>query len=92
MLPGELWFKQKDIEDAIMRPKPIENRIKVEFIDLPGVYHYLDEEFGQVFEELAKTDSIEFFNIKSIQKIVDFNYPLVKEYIIKKLFIPFCIF
>jgi hypothetical protein len=29
-----------------MKPKPIENRIKVEFIDLPGVYHYLDDEFS----------------------------------------------
>lgn len=92
MLPGELWFKQKDIEDAIMRPKPIENRIKVEFIDLPGVYHYCDDEFGQVFEELAKTDKIEFFNLKVIQKLVDFNYPLVKSAIIKKLFLPFCVF
>jgi hypothetical protein len=35
---------------------------------------------------------MEFFDLKSIQKIVDFNYSLVKEYVIKKLFIPFGFF
>jgi hypothetical protein len=45
-----------------------------------------------MFESLANTEKIEFFNIKAIQKIVDFNYPLVEEYIVKKLFIPFVFF
>lgn len=75
-----------------MRPKPIETRIKCEFLDLPGVYHQNDGEFHEVFEKLAETEMIEFFDLRSVQKIVDFNYPLVREFIVKKLFLPFVIF
>lgn len=75
-----------------MEEVPIEPSIRTEIIDLPGVYHYTDDEFIQMFDSLANTEKIEFFNIKAIQKIVDFNYPLVKEYIIKKLFVPFIVF
>ena len=48
--------------NKLMRPKPIETRIKVEFLDLPGVYHYNDGEFHEVFENFAKTDMIELFD------------------------------
>jgi len=45
MLPCELWFKEEEFKNTIMREKPIETRIKCEFIDLPGIYHYQDGEF-----------------------------------------------
>jgi hypothetical protein len=41
---------------------------------------------------MADTDNYELFSKKSIQKIIEFNYPLVQEYTIKKLFIPFVMF
>ena len=48
--PFELWFKKEDFDGKLLRSKPIESRIKCEFIDMPGVYHYLDDEFLEVFE------------------------------------------
>jgi hypothetical protein len=41
-----LWFKEDDFRNKLMRSRPIESRIRCEFLDLPGVYHYLDDEFN----------------------------------------------
>jgi len=41
---------------------------------------------------LASTDNFDFFNIKPIQKLIEFNFPLVREYTIRKLLIPYVLF
>jgi hypothetical protein len=43
-------------------------------------------------EALGDSENIEFFNHKSIQTLIDYKWPLVKEYTIKKLFFPFAIY
>ena len=57
-----------------MMKKPVETRIKLEFIDLPGVYHFQDKNFEDFFEALANTSNLDFFKKKPIQKIIDYNY------------------
>jgi hypothetical protein len=49
-----------------MESRPVETRIKCEFLDLPGVYHFLDGEFQQIFEALAETGNMAFFDLKSV--------------------------
>ena len=58
----------------------IDRPIKIEFADLPRLYHYADEKSYDFFGGLAKTDQLEIFEKKVIQKIIEFNYPLVKEW------------
>lgn len=70
----------------------IERPIKVEFIDLPQVYHYGDDISSDFFTCLAETDQYEIFERKVIQKMIEFNYPIVMYWTIKKLFIPFNMF
>lgn len=53
MAPFELWFEEKEFRAALFDPYQIETRIKCEVLDLPGVYHYLDGEFNQVFDALS---------------------------------------
>lgn len=43
-------------------------------------------------EALGDSENIEFFDKKSIQVLIDYKWPLVKEYTIKKLFFPFAIY
>ena len=61
-------------------------------IDLPGIYHLDHEKNQEFFEALSKTEWMNLLLLKPIQKTIEFNYKLVKEYSIKKLFIPFAIF
>ena len=75
-----------------MIQKPVETRIRMEFIDIPGVYHFLDKDSDPFFDALAATSNLEYFKKKAIQKLIDFNYPAVVDAVTWKLFIPFCFF
>lgn len=70
----------------------VESKIKCEFVDLPSIYHFNDPNFEEFIDELATTEQYELFSKKPIQAILEFNFPLVREYIVKKLFFPFIIF
>jgi hypothetical protein len=61
-------------------------------VDMPGVYHYMDKDFSGLFEELSSTDDYEYFSPAVIKHLIDFNYPLVKKYIVIRLFAPFFLF
>jgi hypothetical protein len=41
---------------------------------------------------LAITENLDYFKVKAIQRLIDFNYPMVKTFIISFLFVPFCIY
>jgi hypothetical protein len=59
---------------------------------MPGVYHYLDKDFLPLFDELATTDNYEYFTPAAVKHLIEFNFPLVRKYIVIKLFIPFICF
>lgn len=63
----------------------IDRPIRVEFVDIPKVYHYDDDLCDNFFGALADTDQLEIFQRKAIQKLIEFNYNLVKVWTIKKL-------
>jgi hypothetical protein len=44
------------------------------------------------FDALCDTTIIEFFNKKAIRKLIEYKWPLVFEYTIKRLLIPFAAF
>lgn len=73
-------------------PNFIERPIRVEFIDIPRLYHYSDNLSDPFFTTLADTDCFEIFEKKVIRKLIEFNYPLAKYWTIRKLFIPFMMF
>lgn len=70
----------------------VESRTKCEFVDIPGVYHYLDKDFEGFYSALAGTEWYDVFTKKPIKHMINFNFSLIKEYTIKRLFIPFCFF
>ncbi|CDW71666.1 wd-40 repeat protein [Stylonychia lemnae] len=88
----DLWFNEESFKKQIFSNETIESRIKCEILDIPGIYHMKDENFYDFFKQLSETAYSDYFNNKVIKKLIELNYPLVKEYLIKKLFIPFCFF
>jgi len=56
------------------------------------VYHYKNEHFQEYFNSLANTDNFDYFKIPTIQKMIEFNFPLVREFTVKKLFTPYIVF
>jgi hypothetical protein len=59
---------------------------------MPEIYHYNDSSFEPFFAALAGTDWYDLFTKKPIQKVIEFNYELVKMYTIRRLFIPYFMF
>lgn len=75
-----------------LEKKELDRPIKVEFIDFPRVYNYNDELCEKFFGQLAESENYDIFKRKGIMKLIEFNYPLVKTWTIRKLFIPFVMF
>eukprot|EP00347_Sterkiella_histriomuscorum_P013502 403364473 len=92
---AQLWFEQKTIESQVFEVQnenKVTTSIKLQFIDLPGVYHYLDPNFQDFFKALAETTHYEYFMNKAIQSFIDFNYPLVQRHIVMVIVLPFLLF
>ena len=76
----------------MFKPSPVEQDIKLEFLDLPKLHCYGNKITDTFFDSLANTDNIELFANRAVQTIIDYKWKLAKEYTIKKLFTPFIIF
>ena len=70
----------------------VEPNVKCEILDMPAMYHFQDETFDRFHDALADSTNYELFQSKAVQKIIDFNFPIVKKYTIRKLFMPFAAF
>lgn len=58
-------------------------------MDIFNVHSLTSPTTEEFFEVLGDTENLDYFKLKSIKKIIDYKWPLYKEYIVKKLFIPF---
>jgi hypothetical protein len=94
IIASDLFFDFKEVRSQLTEScsDKLETNIVSKFVDMPGVYHYMDKDFGPLFDELSSTENYEYFTPAAIKHLIDFNYPLVKKYIIRKLFVPFVCF
>jgi hypothetical protein len=85
-----LWFDKEDLYGKILvNNKDAEIKINCEIVDIPSIYHYKHKNFPDLFNQLADTDDYNLFQSRPIQNMIDFNYPLVQKFTIKKLLMPF---
>lgn len=61
-------------------------------MDIPNIHTYKSEMANKFFEAIAETEDMEIFNKKAIKKIIEYKWPLTREYTVKKLFVPFVLF
>ena len=90
---AELWPDMKKLKEKILNNQNnAETSIKAEFLDIVGVHTYTDDVAVKFFDALAETSDLSLFSHRSVQAIIEFKWPLVREFTIKVLFIPFCIY
>jgi hypothetical protein len=90
---AELWPDMKKLKEKILsNQNNAETSIKAEFLDIVGVHTYTDDVAVKFFDALAETSDLSLFSHRSVQAIIEFKWPLVREFTIKVLFIPFCIY
>ena len=89
---GSLWDSTQQVEDRLFQVSPVDADIKLEYLDLPRLHCYGDKAGDEFFSALADTEDIELFNSRSIQTIIDYKWPLVRQFTIYRLFLPFIAF
>lgn len=93
MIASDLFYDTTEVKNQMTEVSDaIEASVVAKFVDMPGVYHYLDKDFVPLFEELSTTENYEYFATSALKNLIDFNYPLVKKFIIIRLFLPFVCF
>lgn len=80
------------LDARVMNKDGIDKRVSCEVIDIPFIYHYLDSNQEKFFTSLQLTDNFDYFKLQPIKKLIEFNYPIVKQYTIRRLFTPYLIF
>ena len=58
---------------------------------MPSLHSYCDDVGQEFFKELADAD-ISIFECRSIRALIDYKWPLAREYTIKMLFFPFILY
>lgn len=89
---SELWADVKAVEKQVLVKSPIDQVIKIEMLDVPNLHSYSDEVSTKFFEALAEVDDLSLFSCLSIRALIDYKYPLTREYTVKILFIPFVMY
>jgi hypothetical protein len=103
MMSCSIWEEPDKIKETIFKPekkdsKVYENEVEIHFIDLPYLHQLSVERciyFFQALRDLKENkdgDHFEIFELKSIRLLIEYHWPLSKEYTIKKLFIPFVVY
>ncbi|CDW75557.1 wd-40 repeat protein [Stylonychia lemnae] len=85
----ELWPDIDNVDKLLFSNDPRESEVKLEFLDMPKIHSYNEVSGDEFFKALADSNDIELFSYRSIQSVIDYKWPLAREYTIKVLFIPF---
>ena len=89
IVSANLWNTNKWLEDKLFTKSMTGQDISLHFIDVADIHTFSPK--GQEFmKQMAKTEKLEFFDLVPARKIIMFKWPIVKQYIINYLFIPYC--
>jgi hypothetical protein len=58
---ASFWHDQVDIDD-MLQPAPIEQELKLEFVDIPNIHTFTEEIADELMSSLAGTEDMELFN------------------------------
>jgi hypothetical protein len=55
IIASDLFYDFNEVKSQLTDPKQdqLETNIVSKFVDMPGVYHYLDKDFSALFDELS---------------------------------------
>jgi hypothetical protein len=63
--------------------------IKFKMLDLPELHSFVEARSAQFFNVLSRVEDMNIFSNTVIKALIDLKWPLVKEYTVKFLFVPF---
>lgn len=78
--------------ETIIERAQIESDLNLQYFDVPVIHQYSSPLCNKFFEALAETDDMGLFESKGIKMLIEYRWPLAREFVVKRLFLPFVFF
>ena len=94
MVAAEMWSEnvEKNIESRMFNDENTEMPMSMFISDLPNLHQFSSNNCVRLLETMAETESKELFENAALRAIVEKNFPVIKDTIVKKLFFPYILF
>ena len=76
-----LWIGQHAI-DELFQPAPIEQDVRLQYVDVPQVHDPASEVGQEFMKSLADSEDMTLFETTAIKKLIEYQWPLVLKYTI----------
>ena len=81
-----------DETENIIQRDIVESEINLQYFDVAMMHQFDKALCGDFYDALGDTGDMSIFENKGIQKLIEYRWPLVREYVKKRLFVPFVVF
>ena len=61
MTTSSPWLNEQKLREEILDPDGNQRKLKIESLDIAGLYHYNDPDQDKLFDALAATSRFEYF-------------------------------
>jgi len=90
IMTADFWTLPSYVETTLFTDSLKGADIKLQFMDVADI-HEFSEVGQQFFQIMQDTNCLELFDQELVRKMIMFKWPVVREHIIKFIFIPFLI-
>jgi hypothetical protein len=59
------WLEEFDFREKHLEKADFERKIKLEVLDVAGIYHYKDKPFNEFFDKLCSQENLKYFENRS---------------------------
>lgn len=76
----------------IVRRDVVESEINLQYFDVAMLHQFDQPLCNEFYSALGDTGDMQIFENKGIRMLIEYRWPLVREYVKKRLFVPFVVF
>lgn len=66
-----LWIGKEAI-DLLFQPAPIEQDVRLQFVDIPEIHCFTSETGSEFFAQLASSEDMRLFETTAVKKLIEF--------------------
>lgn len=88
IVSGKLW-EQENLFKRLYKSSATECEVQVHYIDIPKVYCLGQGVCEDFFSALGESEQLEIFDVTTVKKMIDFNWPSIQKVIVWKQVLPF---
>ena len=66
MFTSTPWLEVEKFREDNLEKAQFERKMRLEVLDIAGIYHYKDKPFNEFFDKLSASDNLKYFESRSI--------------------------